>query len=128
MAKALQLTRVKGTLAAAERARSAAAPPASLSQVHGCEGTPIECAPSPVVSKPRPLRVAVDDESLAIAEPNKRAYARAAVLSSLPAAVRDCIHAIEMLRKLPDDMTTSLLSGSSLLRLLRHPSHHAGSI
>jgi hypothetical protein len=38
--------------------------------------------------------------------------------------VRDTIVGIEMVRKLPPNIVASILPGSSLLRLLRHPSRY----
>lgn len=118
MAKALQLTRVKGSLAAAERAARTSSKPPSPTRVGLSVSTGND--------DPTPARglLAVDDESLGVAEPSKRAYTRAAVVSSLPASVRDTIHAIEMIRKLPEEITTAILPGSSLLLLLSHPSRH----
>ena len=64
------------------------------------------------------------DERTLNAEPNKRAYLRAAAVTRLPAAVRDTICAIEMMRKLPKEIWQSIFPVASLLMLLRHPSRH----
>ena len=124
MAKALQLTRVKASLAAAERvAAHAAVRISGASSVDEEEGSRHSSVDHGSAAASQSI-LAVDGESLGVAEPNKRAYERAAVVSRLPASVRDAIHGIEMLRKLPDDIIIAMLPGSSLLQLLRHRSRH----
>ena len=134
MAKALQLTRARAVLAAAEREceREQAAADSNIRSVSASSAlrsSPL-AAPSRTAAATMPPPVAlsvarvdrVDDAKTVHAEPHKRAYQRAAVLSRLPSDVRNTCHSIEMIRKLPSSIVTSVLPASSLLMLLQHDS------
>lgn len=147
MAKAMQLTRTRAALAVARGCcrRSAAGgtdvPAMGGGGMAGATGSVAQLEKADVlkVSSDRMARtcssgVIRQSSSLAVApietevegsaEPHKRAFMRASVVNRLPPRVRESIVALEMIRKLPEDIWASLLPPSSLLMLLTHRSRH----